>query len=109
MGIARRFRARPQKLNINNPGFRARQRPQLRGEGDLYFATEATAGAPGTWGPQADVVVPETPARVIASIPRAITPVPDTAWTAGQYVQTQLAGAPGQVHWNGTAWEAGTA
>lgn len=71
-------------------------------------AVRATAGIPATWTPTGGTV-PATPADVIAGNPYPITPSPATAWTTGQYAQTQLAGAPGRVYWNGTAWVAGTA
>jgi hypothetical protein len=32
---------------------------------------------------------------------------PLTGWTAGQYVQTSVAGAPGRVTWSGTGWVGG--
>ncbi|MET0786336.1 MAG: hypothetical protein ABWY25_06480 [Paenisporosarcina sp.] len=38
-----------------------------------------------------------------------ITASPTTPWTVGQYVQTQEAGAGGEVYWNGSAWAAGRA
>src|SRR4029079_2952063 len=66
-------------------------------------ATGATAGTPGTWTPPGS----QAPASV-ATI-GAVTASPATAWTAGQYVQTKTAGAPGQAHWSGTAWVAGAA
>ncbi len=71
-------------------------------------ASTVTAGAPGTFGP-ASSLPPETPGNLIAGIPNRITPSPATAWTTGQYVQTQLAGAPGRAYWNGTIWVQGTA
>lgn len=72
------------------------------------FAATATAGIPGTWGP-ADTVVPTTVAALIAGSPKPVTASPATAWTTGQYVQTQTAGVPGRASWNGTAWVAGAA
>jgi hypothetical protein len=76
--------------------------------GPYNTATKATAGIPATWAP-AGATVPATPADVIAGNPYPITAAPLTAWTTGQYAQTQLAGAPGRVYWNGSAWIAGTA
>lgn len=72
------------------------------------FAVGATAGTPGTWAPLgADV--PANPTDLIAGTPEVVVASPLTAWTTGQYVQTDLAGAPGRAYWNGTAWVAGTA
>jgi hypothetical protein len=71
-------------------------------------AITATAGTPGSWGP-AGTTVPATPADLIAASPVAVTASPGTAWTTGQYVQTQTAGVGGRAYWNGTAWVAGTA
>jgi hypothetical protein len=68
-------------------------------------ATGATAGTPGTWTPS-----PSTPpATVAALIASSIVASPATAWTAGQYVQTQTAGVGGRGHWDGAAWVAGAA
>lgn len=72
------------------------------------FATGATAGAPGNWSP-AGSVPPATVAALIAEDPNAVTATPATAWTAGQYVQTQAGGVGGQAHWDGTDWVAGPA
>lgn len=66
-------------------------------------ATGATAGTPGTWTPAGS-----TPPANVSSM-SGITASPTTAWTTGQYVQTGTAGIPGQTHWSGTAWVAGTA
>jgi len=71
-------------------------------------AIGATAGAPGSFTP-AGTTPPASPADLIAGRPCAVTPSPATAWTTGQYVQTQLAGTPGRAYWNGSAWVAGTA
>ena len=66
-------------------------------------ATGATAGTPGTFTP-AGAVPPATVAAMTG-----VTASPTTAWTAGQYVQTQTPGTAGQAHWTGTAWTSGTA
>lgn len=66
-------------------------------------ATGATAGTPGTWTPTGAT----PPANAAAAT--AVTATPATAWTTGQYVQGAMAGAPGEMHWNGTAWVAGIA
>lgn len=71
-------------------------------------ATGATAGVPGTWTP-ASSTPPATVAALIAGTPNAVVASPTTAWTTGQYVQTATAGAPGQAHWDGTAWVAAPA
>jgi hypothetical protein len=68
-------------------------------------ATGATAGIPGTWTPGGSTA----PASVTALQSSGIVASPATAWTTGQYVQTATVGAPGQAHWNGTAWVAGPA
>jgi hypothetical protein len=70
-------------------------------------ATGASAGTPGSWTPGGS-----TPPASVAALQGAspsIAAAPTTAWTTGQYVQTGTAGAPGQAHWNGTAWVAGPA
>ena len=65
----------------------------------------ATAGTPGTWNGTAPC---DRSANLIAGTPQTSSPPhPPRAWTTGQYVQTATAGAPGQVHWNGTAWATG--
>jgi hypothetical protein len=71
-------------------------------------ATGATAGVPGAWTP-AGANPPSSVANLIAGTPNAVTASPTTAWTTGQYVQTGTAGAPGQAHWDGTAWVAAPA
>jgi len=71
-------------------------------------ATGAAAGAPGSWSPVGSTP-PATVADLIAGTPNPVVANPATAWTAGQYVQTQEAGAPGQAHWDGTAWVAAPA
>lgn len=71
-------------------------------------ATGATAGTPGSWTP-AGSTPPSSVANLIAGTPNAVTASPATAWTAGQYVQTGTAGAPGQAHWDGAAWVAAPA
>jgi hypothetical protein len=71
-------------------------------------ATGATAGTPGTWTP-AGSTPPATVAALIAGTPNVVVASPATAWTVGQYVQTQAVGAPGQAHWSGSAWVSGPA
>jgi len=71
------------------------------------LATGATAGTPGTWTPGGSSV----PAS-LTELQNAIPPVaasPNTAWTTGQYVQTETAGVGGQAHWDGASWAAGPA
>jgi hypothetical protein len=72
------------------------------------WATGATAGIPGSWTPGGSVV-PVDQASVMTGDPVPITPSPATAWTTGQYVQTQTAGAAGRVCWTGSAWVGGAA
>lgn len=71
-------------------------------------ATRATAGIPGTWSPTG-AVVPLTPAAMAQSDPVTVDPSPETAWTTGQYVQTQTAGVAGRASWSGTSWVSGAA
>jgi hypothetical protein len=71
-------------------------------------ATGATAGIPGAFTPPG-CFVPTSVANLIAGVPHVVVASPATAWTTGQYVQTQTAGAPGQAHWTGTAWAAAPA
>jgi hypothetical protein len=66
------------------------------------MATTATAGIPGSWNGTA-------PADAAGATSASITASPNTAWTTGQYVQGTTAGAPGQMHWSGSAWVAGPA
>jgi len=67
------------------------------------LATGANAGIPGTW----------TPAG--SRIPRNVQEMgnvvanPTTAWTTGQYMQTQTVGPPGRFTWSGTNWVGGVA
>lgn len=68
-------------------------------------ATGATAGTPGTWTPSGAT----PPATVAALQAGGVTASPNTLWTTGQFVQTGIAGAPGQAHWDGSAWVAGPA
>jgi hypothetical protein len=71
-------------------------------------ASGATAGTPGTWTPPGSQA-PATVADLIAGTPNAVTASPTTAWTTGEYVQTQASGTGGRAYWNGTAWTAGSA
>jgi hypothetical protein len=73
--------------------------------GGAALATGATAGTPGTWTPSGSAL-PNDVASLQGASP-AIVASPNTAWATGEYVQTETAGAPGQAHWNGTAWIAG--
>ena len=75
-------------------------------------ARTATAGIPGTWGPaglKPPVTPPATQTDVIQGKPVAVTASPTSAWTTGQYVQTQTAGAAGRVCWTGSNWVGGVA
>lgn len=69
-------------------------------------ATGATAGTPGAWTPAASAPAPDV-AALIAGKPGVVTASPATAWTTGQYVQTQAPGVAGRAYWSGTAWVAG--
>lgn len=71
-------------------------------------ATGATAGTPGTWTPAGRLPAP-SPAMLAANNPVKVTASPATAWTTGQYVQTQTAGVGGRASWSGTAWVSGAA
>ena len=71
-------------------------------------STSATSGTPGTWSP-AGSTPPATVAALTAGTPNVVTASPTSAWTTGQYVQTQTSGVPGQAHWSGTAWVTGVA
>lgn len=66
-------------------------------------ATGATAGAPGTFTPAGS----DRPANVAGMT--GVVASPATPWTAGQYVQTGTAGAPGEATWTGTTWVGGRA
>jgi hypothetical protein len=74
--------------------------------GSPVRSTGATAGTPGAFTP-ANSDPPDSPAKLIAAQPNAVTASPATAWTSGQYVQTGTSGTAGRAHWNGTAWVAG--
>lgn len=71
-------------------------------------STGATAGIPGTWTP-AGSTPPASQVDAMAGRPYTILANPLTAWTSGQYVQTQTAGAAGRVTWSGTTWVGGAA
>jgi hypothetical protein len=73
----------------------------------VFNATAAIAGAPGQWRP-AGSVAPATVANLIANAPNPVIAQPSSKWLIGEYVQTLTAGAPGQAHWSGSAWVAGT-
>lgn len=66
-------------------------------------ATDATAGAPGTWGPFG-YVAPSTFTQANAW---GVVAHPATAWTTGQYVQGSTGGAPGEMNWTGVTWATG--
>lgn len=68
-------------------------------------ATGATAGIPGTWTPPGST----PPATVAALQSSGVVASPASGWTAGQYVQTGTAGAPGQACWTGSGWVGGPA
>lgn len=68
-------------------------------------AAGATAGIPGTWTPAgADV-----PADLAQTTGWGVVASPATAWTTGQFVQTQTTGVAGRVTWTGSAWVGGAA
>jgi len=71
----------------------------------LGRATGATAGKPGKWLP-AGAVAPTSVSQLQSASP-AITPTPTTAWTSGQWIQTDAQGSAGEAHWSGSAWVTG--
>jgi hypothetical protein len=71
-------------------------------------ATGANAGIPGAWTPSG-ATPPTSPVTLAQGIPSTVTASPATAWTTGQYVQTQTAGAAGRACWTGTSWVSGAA
>ena len=75
---------------------------------DVFYATGATAGIPGSWTP-AGALPPASPTALSAGSPVTVTATPATAWTTGQFVQTQTAGAAGRACWTGSAWVSGAA
>jgi hypothetical protein len=77
----------------------------------VTFSTTATAGiapAAGTWTPALSTP-PATVTALQDGNPVDVTPSPTTAWTTGQFVQTQKAGASGKAYWDGSQWKQGTA
>lgn len=115
MAKVRMYSPKPMRVikRYKNKGRWRKQRPIGRGAGPTDdhgkpdpspgMATGATAGIPGTWTPAGATprANPASMAGIVAS--------PATAWTSGQYVQTQLAGAAGRTTWTGTAWVGGAA
>jgi len=75
------------------------------GGANPFPATTAYAGIPGSFGPPG-CTVPATQAAILSS---SLVAVPVTAWTTGQYVQSQVAGASGRACWTGSAWVGGAA
>jgi hypothetical protein len=75
------------------------------GGGTALAATTAYAGIPGDFGP-VGCAIPATQAAILGS---SIVAVPSTGWTTGQFVQSQVAGAPGRACWTGSAWVGGAA
>lgn len=73
------------------------------GGGGPAPATQGTAGTPGTWLPPGS----NPPSDATQATALGITAAPISAWTLGQYVQGRTAGAPGEMFWNGTAWNMG--
>lgn len=71
-------------------------------------STGATAGIPGSWTP-AGSTPPANVASLQGGSPVTVTASPATAWTTGQFVQTQTAGAAGRACWTGTGWVGGIA
>jgi hypothetical protein len=106
----------PPARTVKRPSFRwARQKPITRGGGSDHDAGEpavpatgATAGTPGTWTPPGSQP-PATLVDLMSGVPNVVTASPATAWSAGQYVQTRTAGAPGEGTWTGSAWVGGRA
>lgn len=71
-------------------------------------ATGADAGIPGTWTP-AGSNPPRNVVDLTQGKPNTVVASPTTAWTTGQYVQTQESGAAGRATWTGTTWVGGAA
>jgi hypothetical protein len=71
-------------------------------------STGAAAGIPGSWNP-AGSTPPRNPAELSQGNPVTVTASPATAWTTGQYVQTQTAGVAGRATWTGSTWVSGAA
>lgn len=70
---------------------------------------QAAVGTPGTWLP-AGSIPPANIADLAAGIPVTVVAAPASDWSgvgSDQYMQTGTAGAPGEAHWDGTAWVAG--
>lgn len=68
-------------------------------------ANIAYAGIPGTWGPFGYVA----PTTFTQANTWGVVASPNTLWTVGQNVQGSTPGAPGVMHWTGTAWALGAA
>jgi len=68
-------------------------------------ATTAYAGIPGDFGP-VGCIIPATQAAIMTP---GLYAVPQTPWTTGQHVQSQVAGAAGRACWTGSAWVGGAA
>lgn len=64
--------------------------------------TTATAGEPGTWGPEGAYA----PASLSTLQNSDVTADPVTAWTTGQYM---VLGDDSHAYWDGSAWVAGEA
>ena len=79
--------------------------PSLWG-GGVIPATSANAGTPGDWDPDG-CQPPASLADLQGGIPVAVTAVPSTPWTVGQYVRTRTFGAAGEACWTGTGWVGG--
>ena len=72
---------------------------ELEEESPPIVATTATAGIPGTFGPDGCVIPAD-----FAAMQWTVDAVPDTSWQTGEYVNT----ADGQpASWDGVAWGQG--
>jgi len=110
------FQKRPSKLHV-----RTNYRKYVRGYNTIphetwggsydggganpFPATVGYAGIPGSFGPPGCTV----PANQAAILGSSLVASPPTAWTTGQYVQSQVAGAAGRACWTGSAWVGGAA
>jgi hypothetical protein len=85
--------------NDVQPGLKGGQTFQNRPDAG---SVKATAGAPGsfTGSPKPDDFADANSSGVKPSGAQS-------AWTTGQYVQGNKAGAAGQMNWTGTAWATG--
>jgi len=75
------------------------------GGANPIVATIGYAGIPGSFGPPGATI----PVNQAAILGGTIVASPQTGWTTGQFVQSQVAGAAGRACWTGTSWVGGAA